>query len=306
MDHQETDSLLEMHLHGELPADLRKKAERILSTPEGRRRMEEIRASDERILRELPPARMAKAIERKMSASPVPRASAERDHARRWWLGATGGVLALGVLVLVVMMDRRSLPDPDTAKVAISGIDTGRVDTTAMKDDADRIVDDLLGARPSEHPPTEKLAVAMPPDDGIRMKGDIRRLRVHVVDATTGLASALNERDTTSPGSVLQISLLPGSGTWAAVVSVDGSGQATLHVPETGDSALWVKDAIQAPHSFQLDDAPGFERFFLVTSPIRFSLDEVLAVARRSGIRKPVRIGWTFQSIHVAKPEARP
>lgn len=306
MEHQETDSLLEMHLHGELPADLREKAERILSTSEGRRRMEEIRASDERILRELPPARMAKAIERKMSASPILRASVERDHARRWWLGATGGVLALGVLVLAVMMDHRSLSHPDTAKVMVSSIDTSRADTATGKDDVDAIVDDLLGAKPSERPPTEKLAVAMPPDDGIRTKGDIRRLRVHMVDAATGLASALNERDTASPGSVLQISLLPGSGTWAAVVSVDGSGQATLHVPETGDSAMWAKDAVQAPHSFQLDDAPGFEKFLLVTSPDRFSLDEVLAVARRSGVRKPVRAGWSFQAIHVTKPEARP
>ena len=305
MDRQETDSLLEMHLHGELPADLRRKAERILSTPEGRRRMEEIRASDESILRELPPDRMAKAIERKMSAGQIPRASTDRAPTRVGWLGATGAIAALGVLVLVVM-DHRSLPDPDTTMVAIPGIDTGRVDTTAMKDDADRIVDDFLGTKPVERASTENVAVATVADDGIRTKGDVRRLRVHRVDAGTGVASALGERDTASPGSVLQISLLPGPGTWAAVVSVDGSGQATLHLPETGDSALRIEDAVQAPHSFQLDDAPGFERFFLVTSNRRFSLDEALALARRSGVRDPVHAGWTFQSIHVAKPEVRP
>lgn len=305
MDRQELDSLLEMHLHGELPADLRKKAERILSTPEGRRRMEVIRESDERILRELPPAKMAKAIERKMSASPAPRASTDRARARSGWLGATGAMVALGVLALV-LVDRRSLPDPVANEVAISGIDTGRVDTAKVADDAERIVDDLLGVKPPESAPTEKLAVAPSPDDGIRTKGDVRRLRVHRVEAATGTASALNGHDTASPGSVLQISLLPGPGAWAAVVSVDGSAQATLHLPETGDSALWIQDAVQAPHSFQLDDAPGFERFLLVTSPDRFSLDEALAVARRSGVRKPVRAGWTFQAIHVAKPEARP
>lgn len=305
MDRQELDSLLEMHLHGELPADLRKKAERILSTPEGRRRMEEIRESDERILRELPPERMAKSIERKMSASPAPRVATDRDRARSGWLGATGAMVALGVLALVVM-DRRSLPDPVADEIATSGIDTGRVDTTKVADDARRIVDDLLGAKPSKSAPTEKLAVAPSPDDGIRTKGDVRRLRVHRVEAATGTASALAEHDTASPGSVLQISLLPGPGVWAAVVSVDGSAQATLHLPETGDSALWIEDAVQAPHSFQLDDAPGFERFFLVTSPDRFSLDEALAVARRSGVRKPARAGWTFQAIHVAKPEVRP
>lgn len=305
MDRQEMDSLLEMHLHGELPADLRKKAERILSTPEGRRRMEEIRESDERILRELPPAVVAKAIGRKMSASPAPRASTDRDRARLGWLGGTGAMVALGVLVLVVM-DRRSLPDPVDTEVAISGIDTGRVDTAKAANDAEKIVDDLLGVEPPQSAPTEKLAVAPTPDDGIRTKGDVRRLRVHRVDAASGTASALAELDTASPGSVLQISLLPGAGTWAAVVSVDGSGQATLHLPETGDSALRIEGAVQAPHSFQLDDAPGFERFFLVTSPDRFSLDEALAVARRSGVRKPVRAGWTFQTVHVAKPEVRP
>lgn len=305
MDRQETDSLLEMHLHGELPADLRKKAERILSTPEGRRRMEEIRESDERILRELPPDRMAKAIERRMSASPIPRTTTDRGPTRMGWLGAAGAMAALGVLVLVVA-SRRPAEGPVGSEVAVRGIDSIGADTAGSRSDADRIVDDFLGTRPVERASTENVAVAPVADDGIRTKGDVRRLRVHRVDAAKGEASALGERDTASPGSVLQISLLPGPGTWAAVVSVDGSGQATLHLPETGDSALRIEDAVQAPHSFQLDDAPGFERFFLVTSPIRFSLDEALAVVRRSGVRAPVHAGWTFQSIHVAKPEVRP
>jgi hypothetical protein len=51
--------------------------------------------------------------------------------------------------------------------------------------------------------------------------------------------------------------------------SIDGRGTVTRHFPlEKLESVrLEPKGEVSFPTSYQLDDAPGFERFILVTSP---------------------------------------
>ncbi len=68
-----------------------------------------------------------------------------------------------------------------------------------------------------------------------------------------------------------------------AVVSVDGRGGVTLHWPEGSGPAAELESgrAVPLPHAYRLDDAPGFERFFLVTGAARFDTGAVLEAARR-------------------------
>jgi hypothetical protein len=304
MERDGIDSLLEMHLHGELPPPLRERAERILATPEGKRRLEEIRESDRRILEELPPGRMAGVIEQKLSAASTE--SARQAHQPGWLGWAAGASLAALCIALFAVVERH--PGGTTVAVVESTrpptveSDTGSARKVAG---ADRVAQTVLGTEPAVRPRIdrrEQVAMTNPVDDGIRTKGAaLHRLRVHLRKSGGGVVG-LRDGDTVPKAAILQVSLAKGPLLWAAVVSVDGAGQATLHLPETGDSAAYLDEEINAPHSFQLDESPGYERFFLIVSTQRFSLDEALALTRRSSVADPVRKGWNIESIRVEKP----
>jgi hypothetical protein len=84
-------------------------------------------------------------------------------------------------------------------------------------------------------------------------------------------------------GDVLQLSYSAAGAAHGAIVSVDGSGAVTLHHParQDGSTALAPGGETPLPAAYELDDAPGFERFFLVTGPGPVDVEEVVAAARR-------------------------
>lgn len=61
----------------------------------------------------------------------------------------------------------------------------------------------------------------------------------------------------------------------------------TLHWPESpGDLCTLRRNGkATVPHAYQLDDAPGFERFFFLTSSGPFDLEDVMSAARALGSR---------------------
>lgn len=70
-------------------------------------------------------------------------------------------------------------------------------------------------------------------------------------------------------GDVLQLTCAPRGASHGVVISVDGRGATTLHFPDQpgGSTALPAGlPSVPLPHAYELDDAPGFERFFLVTA----------------------------------------
>ncbi len=95
-------------------------------------------------------------------------------------------------------------------------------------------------------------------------------------------------------GDLLQLALVPGKARYGVLFSIDGRGSVTLHFPaREGDSTQLTQatspqsehSEVRLPQAFRLDDAPGFERFFLllVDEAHRDSLrvTEVLDKARR-------------------------
>jgi hypothetical protein len=68
-------------------------------------------------------------------------------------------------------------------------------------------------------------------------------------------------------GDVLQIGVASKKPEHGVVVSVDGRGEVTLHwPPEPGGTTDLAVGETLTPAGYTLDDAPEFERFFLVTS----------------------------------------
>lgn len=110
-----------------------------------------------------------------------------------------------------------------------------------------------------------------------RSKGAQRlSLRVAKIEGTT--FRTLADGALSHPGDVIQLQIDGSVGhSQLLVFSIDGRGTLTLHYPQHPGETL-ASDG-RLPRSFELDDAPDFERFFLI-SGARLQLDELLQNAR--------------------------
>jgi len=77
---------------------------------------------------------------------------------------------------------------------------------------------------------------------------------------------------------LIQISYNAAGKPFGAIFSIDGRGVVSLHLPgeRRGSLVLRREGEVALDFSYRLDDAPGFERFFFVTSDRTFDLDLVL------------------------------
>lgn len=117
-----------------------------------------------------------------------------------------------------------------------------------------------------------------------RAKGD-PALLIYQVDKTG--AAPLQAHSEAHAGDTLQLTYRRGGATDGVIVSIDGRGVATLHFPdaEGGPTALrrpeGQQPTVALSHSYQLDDAPRFERFFFVTADHPIDAGEIMARAER-------------------------
>lgn len=120
--------------------------------------------------------------------------------------------------------------------------------------------------------------------ESTREKGLLPRLVLHRRSATGAeeLASGARAR----PGDVLQVSYVAAGRAYGAILSLDGRGGVTRHLPEEGARAasLTSTGTVGLSHAYQLDDAPRFERFVFVTSAEPFSVEPLMrALGQLSG-----------------------
>lgn len=146
------------------------------------------------------------------------------------------------------------------------------------------------------------------------IKGKLPSLVVHRQTAA-GTAERLREGAQVRAGDTLQLGYVAAGAAYGAVVSVDGRGAVTVHLPEHGGRAAALEpgktgSAVSLPSAYQLDDAPAFERFFFVTAPAPFEVAQVRQAAERlvaSGAARdgalPLPAGgqWTQSSLVVEK-----
>jgi hypothetical protein len=114
---------------------------------------------------------------------------------------------------------------------------------------------------------------------GVRVKGGEAHLNIY--KRTDAGARILKEGQRVSEGDSLQVGYVAGMNRYGTIVSIDGRGTVTLHFPtsEAGGERLEEEGEILLPFSYTLDDAPGFERFFFVSSKEPFSIRGVLDAA---------------------------
>lgn len=140
----------------------------------------------------------------------------------------------------------------------------------------------LVVARPGDAPapgPAAETFVPAADPGGTRIKGLQPHLVVHRQDGEA--AAPLAHDAEVRAGDVLQVSYVAAGAAHGVIVSLDGGGVVTLHFPEdaAGSTALQQAGAVRLDQAYELDDAPGFERFVLVTAAEALDPTRVLAAA---------------------------
>ena len=108
-----------------------------------------------------------------------------------------------------------------------------------------------------------------------RIKGSEQEPRLLVFRKLASGVERLQDEALAQSGDVVQLAYRSGGLQYGAILSVDGRGTVTQHLPTTGAEAvpLVAQDTLDV--AYELDDAPRWERFYLVAADRRFGLAEV-------------------------------
>jgi hypothetical protein len=129
------------------------------------------------------------------------------------------------------------------------------------------------------------VAIQWAPEDGVRAKGDPGSLVIY--RRTNDGSEPLRDNDVVRAGDVVRIGYRASEKRFGTIVSVDGRGIVTRHLPTDGDRAVQLEAGrvVLLDSAFELDDAPTIERFYLITAPAAFDIAPVLETVRRTAPR---------------------
>lgn len=240
-----SDLMLERMALGEIPAPDPS------ADPELTRLLAALRASNEEILKALPPDQVLAEIERRRArAGRVASARPTSPVRRRKWSLA---LAAAGVAAAVLVTMRTPATSPDPAQIPAAA----RTLATRTK-----------GLRPQL-----RVYLAPPSPAG----GPAPRAEAPAPPSPMPAASG----DRAASGDVVQLAYVSADQPFGAIVSVDGRCTITWHLPRDGAGdtavALQASGEVPLPDAYALDDAPSFERFFLITGRTPFALAPINA-----------------------------
>ncbi|MCY1036802.1 ActD-like protein [Corallococcus sp. BB11-1] len=250
--HRTPDWLLERIALGELPPDeLASARARLAQEPDGPSRLAALEADSRATLQALPPDVVAREVKARFARSgpggalvAVPAPRAEPLAARPTWRFLPLLVPVLAGATLFVIARPLSSTDGREAREAWTEVGgTGVLEPTRIK--------------------------------GLQPRLDVHRQAAAGTERLTDGAPA-------RAGDVVQLSYTAAGKAHGVILSVDGRGAVTVHQPDSGpaSAALERSGTHLLPRAYELDDAPAFERFFLITADAPFDLDGVLSAAR--------------------------
>ncbi len=232
---------LERYLLQELPSRrLQEIAVLLENDPELRKQLVDLIRSNAQILDLYPPKRLVSDIERKIQRK---RHDAEKKKVGifpKRWLYALPVLASAFFLVFIVLQDRNA---------------------------------------PFSQDPEEGF------HQGIRIKGeediDMSQPQIIIYRKLGEQAEIVKDGDSATQGDLLQIAYVPAGMKYGVIFSIDGNGVVTLHHPDhaEGSSDLIPEKKILLDSAYELDDAPQFERFFLVASSERLDVAGILKLA---------------------------
>ena len=119
--------------------------------------------------------------------------------------------------------------------------------------------------------------------DAVRVKGLEPSLKLY--RKTPSGSEELADGAVAAAGDLIRLGYLSPPGTYGVILSVDGAGQVTRHLPRTGARArpLEASGTVLLDFAYELDDAPRWERFYLVTAERAFDVAGVVAAVGALG-----------------------
>lgn len=137
-----------------------------------------------------------------------------------------------------------------------------------------------------------QVALAETPSD-TRIKG--LDARMEVWKKTEAGIVQLQDLDEVREGDEIQLRYAVPEKCYGILFSMDGNGALTLHMGDGAKAVELVPGKMNSlPFAYKLDDAPYFEKFFFVTSPEEFTVEEkdVDQLLKRSDVKV---IGFTLK-----------
>jgi hypothetical protein len=123
------------------------------------------------------------------------------------------------------------------------------------------------------------------PPDAIVIKGspliDLNKTQLLVYRLHNQRVELLKNWQVARFGDLLQLAYVSAGESHGMIFSIDGRGGVSLHFPrdEHGSTALARHQKSALPEAIELDDAPGFERFFFLTSDFPIDVAKLLKMA---------------------------
>ena len=114
-------------------------------------------------------------------------------------------------------------------------------------------------------------------EPALRVKGGEGGPRLVIFRKLGGGSERLEDGAPARSGDLLRIAYHSGGLAYGAIFSVDGRGAVTRHLPASGEKAVPLAPQDTLDFAYELDDAPRWERFYLVAGDRRFNLAEVRA-----------------------------
>jgi hypothetical protein len=120
------------------------------------------------------------------------------------------------------------------------------------------------------------------PMGGDRIKGDAARPALFVYRHTPTGSERVTDGGVARAGDLLRVGYVSAGRAYGVILSIDGRGAVTLHLPPAGtQAAALAPGAITLlDAAYELDEAPRIERFYFVTAARPFEVAPVLAAAR--------------------------
>lgn len=123
--------------------------------------------------------------------------------------------------------------------------------------------------------------------EGDRIKG--LQPSLSVFRQTPRGSETLADGVTARAGDVVRVGYQAAGQSYGVIVSMDGRGGVTLHLPPAGREAapLHRGNPVLLDQAYELDDAPAWESFYFVTAQAPFDAGAIVAEARREAALHP-------------------
>ena len=110
---------------------------------------------------------------------------------------------------------------------------------------------------------------------------DLNKTQLLVYRKIEDSVEMLDDAQAASEGDLLQLAYVAAGDGQGVILSIDGRGMISLHYPSERDGSTHLEQnrKILLPNAIELDDAPDFERFFLISSQGPINVPQILEIA---------------------------